>query len=330
MHSDISVIVPAYNCETFLKRALASAARQTLPPAEILVVDDCSTDRTRAVVEAAAQADHRIRLIAMPSNGGPSAARNAGLAAATGNWLAILDADDAFVPERLEQLVRFGAETGADIVADDLFYFDAAAGRATGRGIGAGEAPMLGPIDLREYVAHNLATGESFDWGLLKPIFRRETLNRLGISYELTLRHGEDFKLMADLLCAGARFHILNQPLYLYTQRQGAVSGRLSGMTRTSIGYDRLRDASLALAEDPRISADPKLVSLLRQRARGLGRFDDAHFFSTAVRARAFGAIFNRLRHNPRFLPLMMRQLWLACQRRLRHLGPSKTRARPS
>jgi succinoglycan biosynthesis protein ExoO len=273
--------------------------------------------------------DPRIRLIAMPRNAGPSAARNAGFAVATGDWLAILDADDAFAPERLEELVRFGRETGADIVADDLAYFDAAADRVTGRGMSATEGAVLGPIDLRDYVAHNLATGHAFDWGLLKPVFRRETLSRFGIRYEPTLRHGEDFKLMAEFLCAGARFHILNKPLYLYTQRQGAVSGRLSGMTRTTIGYGLLRDASLALAEDSRIKSDPALVALLRQRAQGLGRFDDAHFFSTAVRARAFGAILDRVRHNPSFLPFITRQLWLACLRRLRRLGGSSSQARP-
>lgn len=321
MSRDVSVVIPAYNCEAFLSRALASLESQTLPPHEILVVDDCSTDDTRGRVRAAAEKDNRIRLIALPQNGGPSIARNAGLAAASSTWIAILDADDAFAPERLEQLVEFGNQAQADIVADDLAYFDAVADQVTGRALGESAEDRIGPVSLRQYVAHNMATGEGFDWGLLKPVFRREAWHRLKVEYEPAMRHGEDFKLMVELLCAGARFHILNRPLYLYTQRQGAVSRRLSGMTRTTIGYDRIRDAALALADDPRIRTDPELVGLLHRRAAGLGRFDDAHFISTALRARAWGAILNRARHNPGFLPFMARQLGRAVMRRAKRLS---------
>jgi len=329
MTNDVSVIIPAYNCEAFLARALASVTAQTLSPREILVVDDCSSDGTRELVQAAAASDPRIRLIALPHNGGPSVARNEGFAAAEGTWVAILDADDAFAPQRLERLVHFGLETDADIVADDLSYFDAVADCVTGRGIGEAQEPKLGPINLHTYVSHNAATGKSFDWGLLKPIFRRETWRRLDARYEPTLRHGEDFKLMVELLCAGAKFHILNEPLYLYTQRQGSVSGQLSGMTRTTIGYGLMRDVSLALSEDPRIRRDPELARLFQQRAEGLGRFDDAHFVSTSLRSGTFRAIIARARQNPRFLPFMAGQLWRAIRRRLRRPATSKIGPKP-
>lgn len=315
--ADVSVIIPAYNCAGFIGRALASVRAQSHSPREIIVLDDCSTDETRSVVAAVAEADPRIRLIALSRNGGPSLARNAGIEAAQGRWLAILDADDAYAPDRLAQLIPFGEATGADLVADDLAYYDAGADRITGRGMGKAEPVPDGTISLRDYVAHNLATGRSFDWGLLKPIFRRDTLLRLGLRYDPALRHGEDFKFMMELLAAGADFRILNRPLYLYTQRQGAVSGRSSGMTRTTIGYAALRDASLALAQDPRIASDPELVDLLGQRARGLGRLDDAHFVSTATRAAAFGPILARIIREPAFLPLMIKQFWQAARRRL-------------
>jgi succinoglycan biosynthesis protein ExoO len=315
--ASVTVIIAAYNCEMFLARAIASVAEQTLPPTEILIVDDCSTDGTRDVIRAAAAADRRIEMIELPQNGGPSAARNAGIDAARGNWIGILDADDAFAPDRLARLVPFGVATGADLVADDLAYYDAAADRVTGRGFGIDAGLPDGIVTLRDYFAHNLATGQSFDWGLLKPVFRRSALMQHGVRYRTGLRHGEDFQLVTDLLLHGAAFRLLNEPLYLYTQRYGSVSNRSSGMTRTAIGYGALKEATLALSRTPAIASDPALVTSLERRARGLGRLDDAHFFSTATRGLALGAILTRIRRDPSFLPFMIGQIGTALRRRL-------------
>jgi succinoglycan biosynthesis protein ExoO len=313
----VSVIIPAYNAEAFVGRAIASAIAQTRPPIEILIVDDCSTDGTRAVLEAAARDHPLIKVIAMPRNGGPSVARNAGIAAAQGDWLAILDADDAYAPERLAALIPFAEATGADFVADDIAYYDAVADCVTGSGMGRDVVLPDRPVTLRDYLAHNLADGKGLDWGLLKPIFRRSVLIDRAIAYDAAVTHGEDFRLVVDLLLAGAKLRLINQPLYLYTQRQGAVSGRASGMTRTTIGYRKLKDAALDLARDPRIASDPSLVALLQQRARGLGRLDDAHFISGALRAGAVGQIALRASKDPAFLPFMLRQIGGAVRRRL-------------
>jgi succinoglycan biosynthesis protein ExoO len=312
----VTVIIAAYNCEAFLGRAIASAAGQTLSPMEIIIVDDGSTDGTRDVIRGIAAADQRVKMIALPENGGPSAARNAGIEAAQGSWIAILDADDAFAPDRLAKLVPFGVTTAADVVADDLAYYDAAADRVTGRGFGAGGDISDAPVTLRDYFAHNLASGTGFDWGLLKPVFRRRVLLEDGIRYKAGLRHGEDFQFVTELLSRGAAVRLLNEPLYLYTQRYGSVSNKSSGMTRTTIGYGALREATLALSRTPTIASDPELVNLLHQRARGLGRLDDAHFISIATRRLAAGAILGRIKRDPSFLPFMIRQLGTALGRR--------------
>ena len=314
----VSVIIAAYNAAPFIGRAIDSALAQTLPPLEILIADDCSTDATRAVLEAAAQEHPTIRVIAMSCNAGPSAARNAAIREAKGEWLAVLDADDAFAPTRLATLQAFAEATKADFVADDLGLYDAVAGRVSGSGIGRDAVLPEGPIGLRDYLAHNLANGRGLDWGLLKPFLRRTTLLERGISYDETITHGEDFRLVVDLLLSGAKFRILAQPLYLYTQREGALSQRASGMTRTSIAYGRLKEAALALALDARIAADPELVALLRQRADGLGRLDDAHFLSIALRQKAVRQIALRSAKDPSFMPFMLAQIGRALRRRLR------------
>ncbi|MGB9128232.1 MAG: glycosyltransferase [Thiobacillus sp.] len=93
----ISVVIPAYNAAVTLPRALDSVLAQTWPAHEIIVVDDGSTDATGEVVKGYAG---RVRYVRQ-DNAGPSAARNQGVAAASGEWIAFLDADDWYYPERL-------------------------------------------------------------------------------------------------------------------------------------------------------------------------------------------------------------------------------------
>ncbi|MCK6570002.1 glycosyltransferase [Myxococcota bacterium] len=100
----VSVVIPAYNAAAYLDETLASALAQTYPVHEILVVDDGSTDGTGAVIEAWHGRDPRVRRIRQP-NCGISATRNHGAAVATGEWLAWLDADDRWVPEKLERQI---------------------------------------------------------------------------------------------------------------------------------------------------------------------------------------------------------------------------------
>ena len=99
----ISVIVPAYNCADTLRASLRSLTQQTWSSLEILVVDDASADATADVAAELAEADPRIRLIRLETNGGAYAARNAGLAAATGELVTCQDADDWSHPDRLRR-----------------------------------------------------------------------------------------------------------------------------------------------------------------------------------------------------------------------------------
>lgn len=100
----VSVIIAAYNAAGFISATCRSAMRQTLDDIEIIVVDDGSTDGTRDIVEALAATDPRIRLICQ-SNQGVAAARNRGIAAASGEFLAPLDADDLWDPTKLARQV---------------------------------------------------------------------------------------------------------------------------------------------------------------------------------------------------------------------------------
>ena len=109
----VSIVMPAYAAERFIAAALDSVRAQSMDDWECLVVDDASPDRTAEIAAAAAAADSRFRLLRQPENRGVAAARNAALAAATGRYVAFLDADDLWLPAKLERQVGFMRESGA-------------------------------------------------------------------------------------------------------------------------------------------------------------------------------------------------------------------------
>jgi glycosyltransferase involved in cell wall biosynthesis len=122
----VSVIIPTYNRAHFVGLSIDSALQQTHPPLEVIVVDDGSTDDTAAAL--ASYAD-RIRVFRQPNSGAPSA-RNLGAANASGDYLAFLDSDDLWYPEKLErQLQRFDAEPELGLVHCGMESFDDATGR---------------------------------------------------------------------------------------------------------------------------------------------------------------------------------------------------------
>ncbi|MGB0134615.1 glycosyltransferase family 2 protein [Dokdonella sp.] len=111
----VSVIMPAWNAAGFMSRSIDSVLVQTRADLELVIVDDCSTDDTPALIERHATADARVRLIRMASNSGVAAARNAGIAAARGEFLAFLDSDDWWHPRKLELQIGQMRQSGARV-----------------------------------------------------------------------------------------------------------------------------------------------------------------------------------------------------------------------
>lgn len=112
----VSIVFPVYNKGPHLERSISSAFTQTYTDLEIIAVDDGSTDDSLAVLQSLASADRRLKILTQ-DNGGPSAARNTGLAAATGEYIMFHDADDTLSPEAIAQLVGVAKETKSDIVS---------------------------------------------------------------------------------------------------------------------------------------------------------------------------------------------------------------------
>ena len=120
----VSVVVPCFNGERFLARTIESVLSQTYRELEIIVVDDRSTDGSVALVRRYAERDERVRLIERDRNAGaPAAPRNTGVRAARGNWIAFLDADDVWHPEKLDIQMKILAQTGADLCSTRIRDF---------------------------------------------------------------------------------------------------------------------------------------------------------------------------------------------------------------
>ncbi len=124
----VSVIMANLNGAAHIATAVRSVLAQTERSLELILCDDGSSDDSLALARTAAKGDPRFFVLKHPSRTGPAAARNRGLAAAHGRWIAIVDNDDFIDAERLENLIAVAEADGADIVADDLlvFYHDGA------------------------------------------------------------------------------------------------------------------------------------------------------------------------------------------------------------
>ena len=268
----VSVVIPALNAGDFILRAIDSALSQGRVLHEVIVVDDGSTDDTGAVVSDISRRDARVRLVTLPMNQGPGPARNAGFAAATGDWIAILDADDVYLPGRLDYLVEKAEQLNLDFAADNLLFFDHTAGRVSRIGI---RPEMIGAVlyvNRYEFVKNGCGTSDAkVDFGLLKPIVRTSFLRRQNLSYP-PIRHGEDFAFCLEGLLAGGRFGVFPEAYYMVTERTGSISGISSPLTRTTVNFAGIERHAREMADVAQASGDRELAELLLKRATRMQR----------------------------------------------------------
>ena len=110
MNYKVSIITPSFNSEKYISKTIESVQAQTYSDWEMIIVDDCSTDSTCAIVEKFSSADKRIRLLKQEENAGAGAARTRAMRESTGRFIAYLDADDIWKPQKLEKQVNYMRE----------------------------------------------------------------------------------------------------------------------------------------------------------------------------------------------------------------------------
>jgi len=267
------VLIPVYNSEETLDRCIRSAMRQSLRDIEILVADDASTDGSFSVARALAEGDARIRVLQLAHNGGKPRAMNIMMGEARGDWVAVLDADDAFVETRLERLIAAAEFHGVDMAADNQFYIDAGLkeGGADGTVLRLAFDPACGErlITLSDLVAEADSFGD-FDFGLLKPVIRRRFVAEHRLAYHEASRLAEDFTYLMNYLVAGGRLVLCAEAFYRWTMPFGTVSRR---WTTTGAGAWRY-DYRAALAANAHFidrmtqAGHPEVVRMLQRRGR--------------------------------------------------------------
>lgn len=191
----ISVVIPYYNRARFIDDCLASVFAQTRAPDEIIVVDDGSRPAEREHLDKFLP---RIRIVDQPRNMGVSAARNAGVRAATGGWIAFNDSDDLWVPNKLAIQIDHAARTGCDGVHTAIRAF-----REDGR---ASVSEAIAPrLTLEDALRDNMIRMQSL-------LIKADVMRAIG-GFDETLRCCEDDDLGIRLAAAGYRIDFLAEPL---------------------------------------------------------------------------------------------------------------------
>ncbi len=258
-----SVIIPAHQAAGFVHTAILSALAQTRKDIEVIVVDDGSSDGTWDAIVACAGRDARVVPLRQPRWEGPSAARNAGILRARGRWLALLDADDLYLPNRLEHMIAAAETLGVDLFADNMLQVDFATGEPLGKRFSDAAMNCGEPVRLIEAVRRDMpgrgARGELF--GFFQPLIRRDFLLAHGIRYAEDILVGEDFLLYFECIARGGRFHLTRAAHYVQRLRHGSHSGRREAMLHLSAANRRMLRVAARLR-------DPELTALLRRRQR--------------------------------------------------------------
>ncbi|ASY72826.1 glycosyl transferase family A [Sinorhizobium fredii USDA 205] len=267
--TNVCIIIAAKNAADTIPRAIASALGEP-EVAEVVVIDDGSTDDTAAVARAAADGSGRLNVVRFEENRGPAAARNHAIAVSKSPLLGILDADDFFFPGRMGQLL---AQDDWDFIADNIAFIDA--GQATGAARKIQRfAPSPRLLDLVGFVEGNISRRgvRRGEIGFLKPLMRRSFLDQFDLRYRETLRLGEDFDLYARALARGARYKVIHSCGYAAVVRGDSLSG-----SHRTIDLRRLYEADRAILAEARLSGEAAAV--LRRHERHIrGRYELRHF----------------------------------------------------
>lgn len=204
----VSIIMPAYNAEKYIADSILSVLRQTYPYWELIVINDCSQDRTGKIIEQYMMQDHRIVLLNLEQNSGVAIARNEGIQKASGRYLAFLDSDDIWVPEKLQCQVSFMRERHISVSYTQYRQFDE-------------NVNEPGPlIDVEECIGYkDLLKGNIM--GCLTVILDRDRISNIEMP---SLRH-EDYIAWLEILKQGFFAYGIKEDLARYRKSVHSLSG---------------------------------------------------------------------------------------------------------
>ena len=216
----VSIIIPVYNTEKYLRECLDSVLAQTMTDIEVLCVDDGSTDSSPEILNEYAAKDPRVTVINSETNKGLGGARNLGLPHATGKYLLFLDSDDIFKPQIVEKTYARAEETNADIcVFGGEEYYENTGERRP--------MPWLCRSDLCPETVFSAKDRPNDIFCISSPsacnkLFRREFINAEGIVFP-NMRTCEDGPFSYTALACAERITLLNEVLFSYRQHSASL-----------------------------------------------------------------------------------------------------------
>jgi succinoglycan biosynthesis protein ExoU len=248
--AEVAVLIACYESARWIGRAVSSALAQP-EVAEVIVIDDASTDASIAAAEAANDGSSRLQIFRQPINRGPAVARNRGLALVRSPWVAILDADDFFLPGRFSRLLPYTAI--ADFVADDpmrMWEDDRDGSRQAILGL---QKPIW--VNFADFVQGNVSSSRRpwREWGYVQPMIRRRFLIEHNLWHDEAMRLGEDYDLYARSLVKGARFVIIPAHGYVCMSRNNSLSTK-----HTVEDLRRLLNCDKLLASNPLLRVEER------------------------------------------------------------------------
>jgi len=228
----VSIVTPAFRAASIVGDTIRSVIEQTYPNWEMLVVDDCSPDDTRDVVRRWCGEDARVRLIEHERNGGPATARNTAIAVARGRWLAFLDSDDVWLPQKLEKTLDHAKATGSPLTFTGFrrMSFDAS---TIGRYIGVPEKVNYSQLLRNTVIATSTVV---VDRSKVGPIVMKKT-------------YYDDFACWLEILKRGNVAFGLNEDLMRYRVVENSVSrNKKKSAMKVWQSYREIEKLSLPIA----------------------------------------------------------------------------------
>lgn len=204
----VSIITPNWNCAGYVTKTIQSVQAQTYGNWEMIIVDDCSTDRSDLIIRPLLELDSRIRLLKNPKNMGAAMSRNYALREAKGRWIAFLDSDDLWAPDKLEKQLEFMASSG--------YRFSYTAYKEIDDSSAETGVLITGPRKVSKFGMF------AFCWpGCLTVMYDREYVGVVQIE---DIKKNNDYAMWLKV-CRKAKCYLLNEPLALYRRgRKGSIS----------------------------------------------------------------------------------------------------------
>lgn len=203
----ISIITPNYNASKFVSETIESVLNQTYENWEMIIVDDCSTDDSVAIIEDFIKSDQRIKLIKLTVNSGPAIARNSAIEVSNGKYIAFLDSDDRWFPQKLEIQLEFMQHTNCVLSYSSYYSVNEKK-----------EKQKL--LNVKEKVTYNDLLTNNYI-GCLTAMY---SVHHIGKVYMPNVSKRQDWGLWLKITKNGVIAYGIQQPLAWYTRREASVS----------------------------------------------------------------------------------------------------------